>query len=115
MIEEEKAILVASRLNIARRISGLSQAQAAQLLGLQSSVISAIESGIRTIKAEEVSQFANIYAVSEAWLIGEYAEKLSINDENLQFAARDLKKLKPEELDQILTLIAARRGRRANI
>ena len=45
--------------------------------------------------------------MSVSWLAGEGAEKLDPQDDKLQLAFRDLKKLKPEDLDKVLTALAA--------
>ena len=44
---------------------------------------------------------------SSSWLAGEGAEKLDPQDDRIQLAFRDLKKLKSEDLDKVLTALAA--------
>ncbi len=103
---EAKRLIIASRIKEARKISGLSQAQVANLLGLHRPSISEAEAGNRKVSAEEISQLSEIYKVSSAWLLGEGSEKLDINKDKVQIAARELQKLKSEDLDKLLKLLA---------
>jgi transcriptional regulator with XRE-family HTH domain len=80
------------------------------MLGLHRPSISEIEAGNRSVSAEEISKLAEIYEVSVSWLLGEDTEKLDVHDDRLQLAARELKKLKPEDLDRLLKLLASTRG-----
>jgi transcriptional regulator with XRE-family HTH domain len=90
---------IAVRLKEARVLAGLSQAHAADKLGLQRPAISEIESGKRKVSADELIQFANLYKVDTAWLLHE--EK----DEDLRFAARELNKLSEEDRKKLLEII----------
>jgi|SRR5262245_47324915 transcriptional regulator with XRE-family HTH domain len=110
MSESEKRAIIASRIREARKMAGLSQAQVAKMLGLHRPSISEIEAGNRSVSAEEISKLAEIYEVSVSWLLGEDTEKLDVHDDRLQLAARELKKLKPEDLDRLLKLLASTRG-----
>jgi transcriptional regulator with XRE-family HTH domain len=110
MSESEKREIIASRIREARKMAGLSQAQVAKMLGLHRPSISEIEAGNRSVSAEEISKLAEIYEVSVSWLLGEDTEKLDVHDDRLQLAARELKKLKPEDLDRLLKLLASTRG-----
>ncbi len=76
-------------------------------MGLHRPTISEIEAGHRSVAGEELKAFASMYEVSVSWLAGEGAEKLDPHDDRLQLAFRDLKKLKPEDLDKVLTALAA--------
>jgi len=106
---EEKRAIIASRLREARKIAGLSQAQVARELGLHRPSISEAEAGNRKVSADELTKLAKIYDVSISWLLGERAEKLDIHDDKIQLAARELQKLKPDDLDRLLTLLASMR------
>jgi len=106
--QENKAI-ISSRLREARKMAGLSQAQAARELGLHRPSISEAEAGNRKVSADELSRLAKLYDVSVSWLLGEGAEKLDIHDDKVQLAARELQKLKPGDLDRLLTLLASMR------
>jgi hypothetical protein len=76
-------------------------------MGLHRPTISEIEAGNRSVSGEELSAFGSLYEVTVGWLAGEGAEKLDPHDDRLQLAFRDLKKLKPEDLDKVLTALAA--------
>jgi transcriptional regulator with XRE-family HTH domain len=107
--QDSKRNLVALRLREARKMAGLSQGQVAKLLGLHRPAISEIEAGNRRVSAEELTQFAEIYDVTVSWLLAETAEQLETNDPRLQLAARELSKLKPDDLDRLLRLLASMR------
>lgn len=108
--QESKRALVASRLREARKMAGLSQGQVAKLLGLHRPTISEIEAGNRRVSAEELSRFAEMYDVTFSWLLAETAEQLEADDPRLQLAARELSKLKPDDLDRLLRLLASMRS-----
>lgn len=110
MSEKEKRAIIAARIREARNMAGLSQAQIAKMLGLHRPSISEIEAGNRNVSAEEISRLAEIYDVSVSWLLGEGAEKIDLHDDRLQLAARELEKLKPEDLDRLLKILASMRG-----
>src|SRR6266487_1109678 len=59
------------RLRHAREDAGLSQAQAAKLLGLHRPAITEIEAESRKVSAGELRNFASLYHVSTSWLLGE--------------------------------------------
>lgn len=101
---------LASRLREARKLAGLSQGQAAKLLNLHRPTITEIESGNRNVTAGELSEFAKTYDVSVSWLIGEAPDEISENDPSLQLAARELAKLKPQDLQRLLRLLSSMRG-----
>ena len=52
---------IAERLRSAREVAGLTQGQAAKLLGLHRPTVSEIEAGRRKVSAEELGQFGDIY------------------------------------------------------
>lgn len=107
--QDHKRALVAARLREARKLAGLSQGQVAKLIGVHRPSISEIEAGNRRVSAEELSQLAEIYDVTSSWLLAETAEKLDQDDPRLQLAARELSKLKPDDLDRLLRLLASMR------
>ncbi len=107
---DNKRILVASRLREARKMAGLSQGQVAKILELHRPTISEIEAGNRRVSADELSQFAELYDVTVSWLLAETAEQLTTDDPRLQLAARELSKLKPDDLDRLLRLLASMRN-----
>ena len=89
------------RLRQAREDAGLSQAQAANLLGLHRPAISEIEAEGRKVSAGELKNFALLYHVSTAWLLG---EPLQVN-EQLKMAARNLESLKAKDLETVMRVI----------
>lgn len=106
---EKKRLAIAKRLRAAREAAGISQGHVARLLEMHRPTISEIEAGNRRVSGEELASFAELYDVTVAWLAGESDEKLKISDPRLQLAARELAKLKAEDLDRLLTLLAAMR------
>ena len=76
-------------------------------MGLHRPAISEVEAGNRSVSGEELTAFASLYEVSVGWLAGEGADRLDLYDDRLQLAFRDLKKLKPEDLEKVLTALAA--------
>lgn len=96
-----------TRLRAAREAAGLSQGQVAKLMGMHRPTISEMEAGNRRVTAEELARLAELYDTKVAWLLGEGPERASTDDPKLQLAARELGKLKPDDLDRLLKLIAA--------
>lgn len=93
---------IATRLRAAREQAGLSQGQVAKMLGLQRPSISEIEAGRRKVSAEEITRLSEIYKVSVSWLTNEVPE---VPDPAIELAARELAKLKKEDLDTVLNLL----------
>lgn len=108
--DSQQALLVASRLREARKMAGLSQGQVAKLLDVHRPTISEIEAGNRRVSATELARFADTYDVTTSWLLGETADQLETDDPRLQLAARELSKLKPDDLDRLLRLLASMRS-----
>jgi transcriptional regulator with XRE-family HTH domain len=107
---DTKRSALAERLREARKAAGLSQGQVAKLLQMHRPTISEIEAGNRRVPAEELVKFAETYDVTVSWLLGETAEQLETDDPRLQLAARELSKLKPDDLDRLLRLLASMRS-----
>ena len=101
---------IGNRLKEARKLAGLSQQQAADLLDMHRPTVSEIEAGNRRVPAEELSRFAKMYDVSVAFLTGDSPETLTTDDPKLQLAARELQKLKPQDVDKLLRILSAMRG-----
>ena len=93
---------IAARLRAAREEAGLSQGQVAPMLGLKRPAVSEIEAGRRKVSAEELSRLAQIYNVSISWLT---KEKSEVPDPAVELAARELAKLKREDMDSVLKLL----------
>src|SRR5258708_397633 len=104
---EHKRAIIASRIREARKAAGLSQGQVARLLGLQRPSVSEMEAGNRRVSADEITRLAELFDVRSSWLLGEGAEHVDPHDTKLQLAARELQKLKPEDLDRLLKLLAS--------
>lgn len=99
---ETKRIEIAARLRAAREQAGLSQGQVARMLEYQRPTISEIEAGRRKTSAEEIVRFAELYDVSPDWLLH---DKPAMADPKVELAARELSKLKSEDLDTVLKLL----------
>ena len=99
---------IAQRLRLAREQAGLSQGQVAKMLNMHRPTISEIEAGRRRVAAEELADFSRIYEVSVAWLTGSEGTDDGVDD-RVKLAARELAKLKPEDLDSVLHLLSTMR------
>lgn len=100
---------IASRLRTARVQAGLSQGQVAKLLGLHRPTISEVEAGRRSVSILEITKFAEIYAVDVGWLTGLSDPKEELLSAKTLLAARELERLKPEDLDRLLELLSSLR------
>ena len=96
---------IPERLRTARETAGLTQGQAAKLLGLHRPSISEIEAGRRRVSAEELRQFADIYRVGVAWLTGEGEVSDGPREIRIKLAARDLANLSDDDLETLLGVI----------
>ena len=109
-LDPAKRTRIAERLKEARRLAGLSQGQVAKMLGLHRPSVSEMEAGNRRVSADELGRLAAIYDVNVAWLLGDSPETLDAQDPRLELAARELSKLKPDDLERLLKLLAAMRS-----
>lgn len=103
---------IVERLRAAREHAGLSQGQVAKLLNMHRPTISEIEAGRRKLTADELVRFADLYGVSLDWLTGKASEKVDLTDSRLALVARDLDKLKQQDLERVLNFIASLQGTR---
>ncbi len=108
---DEKGMAIAARLRLAREQAGLSQGQVAKMLHLHRPSISEVEAGRRKVSTEELVELARIYGVSVSWLACAEAEENPAQD-RIELAARELAKLKPEDLDRLLQLLSALRTKK---
>lgn len=108
-----KKLITASRLRETRKMAGLTQGQVATHMKLHRPTISEIEAGNRSVTVQELTKFAELYEVDMAWLAGEGAEKLDPHDDRVQLAFRDLEKLSEQDLDKLMTALAAIKQRRS--
>jgi transcriptional regulator with XRE-family HTH domain len=95
---------IAARLRTAREAAGLTQGQVAKLLKLHRPTISEIEAGRRRVAGEELAQFAVLYGVSIEWLTTASGESDAAEDRIL-LAARELSKMKDQDLDRLMSLL----------
>lgn len=103
----DTAATIPARLRAAREAAGLSQGQVAKLMNMHRPTISEMEAGNRRITADELAKLADLYDTKLSWLLGDAPERAATDDPKLQLAARELSKLKPDDLDRLLKLIAA--------
>jgi transcriptional regulator with XRE-family HTH domain len=105
----DQKILIGSKLKEARRLAGLSQDQVAKMISIPRPSVSEIESGNRRVSADELTTLCEIYDVSPDWVVGNSASTISKDNPRLELAARELSKLKDEDLDKLLQVMAAMR------
>jgi len=103
---------IGQRLRWAREQAGLSQGQIAKMLDYHRPTISQIEAGQRNVRPDELARFAKIYDVKEAWIIKGDSLFDEENDPRVELAARELRKLRTDDLDKILRLIKVMRSQR---
>lgn len=104
-----RRLIIATRIREARRLAGLSQGQVATMLGLHRPAVSEIEAGNRRVAADEIARLAELFDVSVTWLLGEGTETVDANEARLQLAARELSKLRPDDLTRLLSVLASMR------
>ncbi len=102
---EQQAEGLARRLRLAREQAGLSQGQVAKMLGLHRPAVSGIEAGRRRVSAAELGELSKIYDVSLTWLVSGDSSIDTEQADRIQLAARQLSKLKPEDIDMVLRLL----------
>ena len=100
---------IASRLRLAREIAGLTQGQVAKALGLHRPTVSEMEAGRRKVSVEELSRLAELYGVNVLWVVGEDADQANPVMDRVTLAARELSKLRGEDLDRLLQVIRSLR------
>ena len=105
--DQKKKDAIASRLALARKQAGLSQAQVAKILNLHRPSISEAEAGRRNVTATEMAKLAEIYGVSLDWLGCANTDSASGANDRIQLAARELAKLKNNDLEKVLALLQA--------
>ncbi len=109
---EKKRKAIASRLRLSREMAGLTQGQVAKSLDWHRPTVSEIEAGRRRVSAEELATLADMYGVNVPWIVGEKDEDSSIAADRVKLAARELSKLREEDLDRVLQLVQALRDSR---
>ena len=111
---EGKRKAIASRLRLSREMAGLTQGQVAKNLDWHRPTVSEIEAGRRRVSAEELTVFAEMYGVKVPWIVGEEDEDSSEAADRVKLAARELSKLREEDLDRVLQLVQALRASRGD-
>ncbi|WP_338667325.1 helix-turn-helix domain-containing protein [Pseudodesulfovibrio methanolicus] len=106
MANQDMKTVISNRLRAAREQAGLSQGQVAVLMNKQRPTISEIEAGRRNVTAEELAHLADIYGVSVNWLLNKADAQ---DNPSIHLAARELAKLKKEDLDKVLNLLSTLR------
>lgn len=101
---------LAARLRLAREQAGLSQGQIAKLMRMHRPTVSEIEAARRRVQAEELTEFAKHYHVSVRWLLGDEGAGEDLHEAKVRLAARELTKLKSDDLDRVMNLLASLRG-----
>lgn len=107
--QESKRQAIASRLRLARETAGLTQGQVAKALGLHRPSVSEIEAARRKVSAEELSRLAELYGVNVPWVVGEDEDLANPVMDRVTLAARELTKLREEDLDRLLRVIRSLR------
>jgi transcriptional regulator with XRE-family HTH domain len=74
-------------------------------MGLHRPTISEIEAGRRRVSADEIAQFAEIYGVGTDWILSERDSATSPDDDKILLAARQLSRMKDDDLDRLMKLI----------
>ena len=95
---------MAARLRTAREAAGLSQGQVAKILDLHRPTVTEIEAGRRKVSGEELTRFAALYRVGVEWLAGSPNE-MDAAEDRILLAARELSKMKDQDLDQLMSLL----------
>ena len=112
---EERRKAIASRLRLSREMAGLTQGQVAKSLDWHRPTVSEIEAGRRRVSAEELTTLAEVYGVNVPWIVGEEDEDSSLAADRVKLAARELGKLREEDLDRVLRLVQALRASKGAI
>lgn len=110
--DDAKPAAVGERLRWAREQAGLTQTQIARMLEYHRPTISQIEAGQRIVRPDEIARFASLYGVQEAWIIHGDPGLPTSQDARVEIAARELAKLRKEDLDTILKVIKVMRSNR---
>lgn len=111
MNTQDLRVRIGLRLKLAREHAGLTQGQAAKILGMHRPSISEIEAGRRKVSAEELNLFAQTYGVEIQWLTLQEGDTLDQVSDKLKLAARKLSQLDESELDDLLNLLSALRNK----
>jgi len=92
---------IGARLRQARELAGLSQAQAAKLMGLHRPAVTEMETETRKVSAGELRDLAKLYKVSVEWLAGESSD----GTQTVKIAARRLGALSKKDLKSVMRIV----------
>lgn len=107
--DESNPVAIGERLRWAREQAGLTQSQIARMLKYHRPTISQIEAGQRVVRPDEIARFASLYGVQETWII--HGDRgIVAKEPRVEIAARELAKLRKEDLDTILKVIRVMRS-----
>ena len=109
---QKKRKAIAARLRLSREMAGLTQGQVAKGLGWHRPTVSQIEAGRRRVSAEELATLAEMYGVNVPWIVGEEDEDSNLAADRVRLAARELGKLREEDLERVVQLVQALRASR---
>jgi transcriptional regulator with XRE-family HTH domain len=110
--DDTRPVAIGERLRWAREQAGLTQTQIARMLNCHRPTISQIEAGQRIVRPDEIARFASLYGVQESWIIHGDNGLDANQDARVEIAARELAKLRKEDLDTILKVIKVMRSNR---
>ena len=88
-------------LSTAREAAGLSQGQVAKL---SKCIDRQFRKSRRRVAGEELAEFATLYGVSVEWLTTA-SEESDAGEDRILLAARELSKMKDQDLDRLMTLL----------
>ena len=94
--------LIAGRIKEARLAADMTQTDVAQLMNVSRVSYTIMESGRRSVPAEIILQMAKIFEVNPLYLLGQAPDMLAADDPKLLLAIREIQKLKPADLVEIL-------------
>ncbi len=94
---------IGKRIQVARRESGLSQAQLAQEVGVSRVAISEMESGRRKVSSVELAALTGVLGQPASHFLGQEPEaEEAYGAPTLTYLARTARQLGPEDQDQLL-------------
>lgn len=108
---EKRQSQIAQRIRVARENAGLSQGQAAKILGIHRPSLTEAEQGRRKVSAAELAEMAKLYRVGAGWLTCEDGDEPDPERDQIQLVAREIASLKQEDLDTVLRLVRSIRSK----
>lgn len=101
---------IAHKIRVARENAGLSQAQAAKILGIHRPSLTEAEQGRRKISAAELAHMARLYRVRIGWLACEDEGEDDHGQDQIQLVAREISSLKSDDLEAVMHLVRSIRS-----